>query len=108
MKKWLVVGFALLATMAFADHGESKGKIHESIVTVVEKPSQEMLVQHKEMLNKYLSKDEVAQVEKNRAEIKTLLEAKDPDWKKIESLNDKNALIMSKAKTEMMKEGFKK
>lgn len=39
----------------------------------------------------------------NRAELKKELSSKTPDWKKVESLNEKNSSIMAKAKTEMMK-----
>lgn len=56
------------------------------------------------MMAKYFTDSEKVDFKKNRDEIQKLKTSENPDWKKIEELNRKNAEIMAKVKTKMMQE----
>ncbi len=56
------------------------------------------------MMAKYFTDSEKTEFKKNREDISKLKTSENPDWKKIEGLNKKNAEIMAKAKTKMMQE----
>lgn len=104
MKKMMTIAFLAVTAISYSSHNQGAQNLPVAPSPVNTQPVQVSTQSSDTTLAKYFTAAEKSQVDKNKAEIKTLLSTKEIDWKKVESLNEKNAVIMSKAATRMMQE----